>query len=278
MGSRKNQQTSPTGDDEKGSRQTLPRLSGSDDPPEGDVETRGRELLKSLDNYSDTREFIAYLAEQGSEWAGIPTPVSGEKLTIAKGYPFAEAFASVDMLSKDDPYMPREGETHSLFWSTRLRATVVIFRNTEGKVVQWGTIKQTNPAAILLTTLGCSVAWSIEAEAQALQTLATLVGHVAFKHYLLTGTFLETSKRSGTTYLFRKLRPTVAMSTATGTVLILTCLCLHPVAYYEGSWAGALTPTDDVIAHLMLMRGDEHMFWKRARQHGAGRPEAGLHV
>jgi hypothetical protein len=51
---------------------------------------------------------------------------------------------------------------------------------------------------------------------------------------------------------------------------------MHPIAYYEGSWAGAMCPTDDVIAHLMLMRGDEPMFWKRSSQHPATSPAAGL--
>lgn len=40
--------------------------------------------------------------------------------------------------------------------------------------------------------------------------------------------------------------------------------------------AGAMCPTDDVIAHLSLMRGDEKMFWRRCNQHPAYRPEAGL--
>ena len=57
---------------------------------------------------------------------------------------------------------------------------------------------------------------------------------------------------------------------------ILACLCMHPIAYYAGSWAGAMCPTDDVIAHLSLMRADEHMFWKRSNQHPPYRPEAGL--
>jgi hypothetical protein len=39
-------------------------------------------------------------------------------------------------------------------------------------------------------------------------------------------------------------------------------LCMHPIAYYEDSWAGAMCPTDDVIAALMMMRGDEPMFWR----------------
>lgn len=97
--------------------------------------------------------------------------------------------------------------------------------------------------------------------------------------YLLTGMFLERSPRSGLTYLFRKLRPTVVLDARNNDatrVRVLCTLCLHPIAYYEGSWAGAMTPTDDVVSHLMLMRGDEHMFWRRANQHGATHSEAGL--
>ena len=123
-----------------------------------------------------------------------------------------------------------------------------------------------------------AVAWGIEQEAVAINTLAGLLSHHAFKTYMLTGAFLESSKKSGITYMFRKLRPTVAMRADKGHDLIrvLCALCMHPIGYYDDSWAGAMTPTDDVIAHLMLMRGDEHMFWKRCNQHAAYRPESGL--
>ena len=90
--------------------------------------------------------------------------------------------------------------------------------------------------------------------------------------------FLEKSERSGVTYLFRKLRPTVALRPCRDGdgMRVLAALCLHPIGYYDGSWAGAMCPTDDVVAHLMLMRGDEVMFWRRSNQHPADRPEAGL--
>lgn len=51
---------------------------------------------------------------------------------------------------------------------------------------------------------------------------------------------------------------------------------MHPIAYYADSWAGAMCPTDDVIAHLMMMRGDEAMLWKRCNHHPAWHPGAGL--
>jgi len=57
---------------------------------------------------------------------------------------------------------------------------------------------------------------------------------------------------------------------------VLAALCMHPIAYYEDSWAGGMPPTDDVIAHLMLMCGDEPMYWRRSNQHPSWRPEAGI--
>lgn len=34
-----------------------------------------------------------------------------------------------------------------------------------------------------------------------------------------------------------------------------------------------MVPTDDIIAHLIMMRGDERSYWSKANQHA---PEAGL--
>jgi hypothetical protein len=39
-----------------------------------------------------------------------------------------------------------------------------------------------------------------------------------------------------------------------------------------------MCPTDDVIAHLMLMRGDEALLWRKANQHPSWVPESGIHV
>lgn len=57
---------------------------------------------------------------------------------------------------------------------------------------------------------------------------------------------------------------------------ILAALCLHPIGFYQGTWAGSMVPTDEVIAHLLLMRGDEPLYWRRANQHPAWSPLAGL--
>ena len=147
----------------------------------------------------------------------------------------------------------------------------------EGKI-GWGKEPRANQMPMAIATIDAADAWSIECEARAVDTLAELVTHRQFKHYMLTGTFLETSKRSGLHYLFRRLRPTVAIGAAQDgkSMKILCALCLHPIAYYAGTWGGSMVPTDDVIAHLMLMRGDEPMFWRRSNQHPAYAPEAGV--
>jgi len=111
--------------------------------------------------------------------------------------------------------------------------------------------------------------------------LAGLLTDHQMCQYFLTGSFLETSKRSRVSYMFRRLRPTVAMTprgqdASRDVMRCLAVLCLHPIGYYEGTWAGAMTPTDDVIAHLLLMRGDEPGFWRQANQHAPWTPEAGL--
>ena len=133
-----------------------------------------------------------------------------------------------------------------------------------------------------LQTMGASDAWGLEQETKALELLSSMTSERQMKQYLLTGMFLETSKRSGVMYVFRRLKPTVALAAHPGLpeerggMSILCTLCMHPIAYYAGSWAGAMCPTDDVIAHLTMMRGDEKMFWRRANQHPPHRPEAGL--
>ena len=39
------------------------------------------------------------------------------------------------------------------------------------------------------------------------------------------------------------------------------------IGYYGNTWAGVMCPTDEVIAHLLMMRGSEEKFWANANQH-----------
>lgn len=226
------------------------------------------DLLERHDSFALVRNALRAVAAEKDEWAGIPLPIDGEKLVIEPSYPFAEALSG-----KCEPW-PDNIKIRNEFHSHRRRCNITVFE-LDGKV-EWVRTPAVHGAMQALQTIGASFAWGIEQEHRALELLGSLVKHVAFKQYLLTGMFLETSQRSGLTYWFRKLRPTVALNTRGDRVRILCALCMHPIAYYAGSWGGAMCPTDDVVAHLMMMRGDEAMFWRRCNQHPAHLPESGL--
>lgn len=202
--------------------------------------------------------------------------IDGEELVVHESHPWAHVFNR-----KESPPSPGgyARKIRNIIWSKRFRCMVAIYeRSSDGKVEAQPLVGSASSVDMELSTMGCSVAWGIEQESNALKLLGTLLSHVAFKYYLLTGQFIETSRRSGVAYMFRKLRPTIAMkeNRKTGKMEVLCCMCMHPIGYYQGTWAGAMCPTDDVIAHLMMMRADEHMFWRYANQHPAGRPGSGV--
>lgn len=230
-----------------------------------------------VDGFAVLRHNLHRLAEQRGDWAGIPMPIDGTRLVIEPRYPNAAALSKIGAPAPDaDAAAEAEAITiRNRFWSWRWRAVVVIWQTPDGRV-HWVRVPAVHSLAQQVSTLDAADAWGIEQEARALELLAGMLRPRQYRQYILTGAFIEASPRSGVRYMFRKLRPTVAFVARDDDHHILCALCLHPIAYYEGSWAGAMCPTDDVIAHLALMRGDEAMFWRRANQHPAWRPEAGI--
>lgn len=200
-------------------------------------------------------------------------PLEDEQLVIEPAYPKAAELMEIGR--EPERHGPDEYKVRNTFNSAWKRSDIVVFEESDGRI-RCGAVPTVHHLEQDLRTLGCADAWGIEQESAALDLLGTLVRHRQFRQYILTGMFLETSPRSGVTYLFRRLKPTVAMHVVKGKMRIMCALCLHPIAYYAGSWGGAMTPTDDVVAHLSLMRGDEPLYWRRANQHAAWRPEAGL--
>jgi hypothetical protein len=227
-------------------------------------------LLDKYDDCAQARNQIRNMARLADEYAGIPLPLEDMPLVIDPRYKAAAFYAKTPEDMTIPPHIKKRGS----FWSTHKRGLVLIW--SEHDKIQFGIEHGAHHISHDLRALGASCAWGIEQEANAIQLFASLVSHRQFKHYMLTGMFIETSPRSGVSYVFRRLRPTLALSLRGEAVRIMCAMCLHPIGYYEGCWAGAMCPTDDVIAHLMLMRGDERMFWARANQHPAYRPEAGL--
>jgi hypothetical protein len=228
---------------------------------------------------------LARMAKQRGEWAGIPMPVRGTRMVIHPSYPFAENLSHT--------FLPEEGtrlcRSSDIVEETALRNTWLSYRDykeiniwREGKkfFFSWG--PRLHSGLMVLDTLSAARAWDYAAEVRAMETLKRHVSEWAYQAYVMTGSFVETSKRSGVIYMFRRLRPTIAMSGRPNKhgrdvgMRILCTLCSHPIGFYDGSWAGALVPTDDVISHLLLMRSDEHYFWRVSNQHHPLQPESGL--
>jgi hypothetical protein len=235
-----------------------------------------RSNAEAHDGHAALRNGLRRVADGMAEYAGIPMPLDGEDLVIEPTYHKAAELMAIGARQSDPD--DDQWKLRNEFWSVAKRSNILVMEDAAGKIT-FGLEPGIHHFKYDIHTLGCADAWGIEQESAALQLLAGMLSHRQFKQYLLTGMFLESSDRSGLTYMFRRLKPTVAISkrckVADGTRILCT-LCLHPIAYYSGSWAGAMTPTDDVVAHLSLMRGDEHLFWKRANQHPAYRPESGL--
>lgn len=240
------------------------------------------------DNYDEHRAILAAMSRVTSEYCGLPVTIAGERLILAPGHPAAQVYAEVDAASfvcqvderAQDGMGPDPDEEGSTlvneFWSMRKRGQILIWRDAAGQT-QWGVEPGIHHFSMDMRTMGCSLAWSLDAELKAQALLQTLIKPHLFKSYLLTGMFMETSQKSGVMYVFRRLRPTVALSWRQDQGgKILCCLCLHPIGYYRGTWSGGLCPTDDVIAHLLLMRADEAYYWRKSNQIPAWRPEAGL--
>lgn len=227
-------------------------------------------FMEEHDDFSALRNTIRQIASERGDWAGIPMPLDGQPLTVEKSYPCAEEIMRLfgEKEKEDDGVKHR-----NTFWSHRYRKEAFVCEKDE-KI--WAEFLNVNSLSNQLATMNCSKAWGIEQESNAIFLLGELISHHKFKQYMLTGAFMETSPRSNITYMFRRLKPTLAISTATGFGKALCALCMHPIGYYNGTAAGAMCPTDDIIAHLMLMRGDEKMYWRRCNQHPVYKPQAML--
>ena len=104
-------------------------------------------------------------------------------------------------------------------------------------------------------------------ELKAIELLRSRITESQFNSYMLNGCFPERSPRSDLFYVFRKGLPTLVLSyhkSEEGNVI--AALCMHPMGYYQYTFAGVMTPTDEVIAHLLTMRSDERRYWAKSGQ------------
>lgn len=219
------------------------------------------------------------------EWAGCPLPIQMAELVIEPRSPYAHMNGArmVDDGIVCDTDSDDADDNNIKFinaWFTQSTGMEVMIFEINGKrefIKRHHTLDTGRRVDMLLNLIGASCeVWDIDTEMQAMKKLRSLVKPHIYKYYLLTGAFIETSPRSGVTYIFRRSRPTIALTNENDHVRILTTLCLHPIGYYKGTWSGTMVPTDDVIAHLLMMRGDEHYFWKKANHHPTYAIESGL--
>jgi hypothetical protein len=185
--------------------------------------------VEACDNFTPLRNGLRRIAAARGDWAGIPMPLEGERLVVEPTYPNAQALMEMcgPAANEDDRDPQMVGaKLRNSFYSAKKRCEVLVIEKADGSIT-FGLEPAIHHLVQDLQTLGCSDAWGIEQESMAVQLLGTLLGHRAFKQYLLTGAFIESSKRSGVFYLFRRLKPTVAISTRTGKPKVLCALCLH---------------------------------------------------
>jgi len=224
--------------------------------------------------WDDVNEKSNELLMKRGEWAGAPA-LADTDLVLEPRHPLYENLngCSIENLTKKkEPDAPVDYKLVNSWFSFKRDSQVYIFREANGRT----THSEIKNAGIrmrhLMHTLGNSQYIKVDAELKAIQTLMPLINRNQFRTYMVSGMFVESSKRSGVAYVFRKNRPTLAIRGNT----YIAALCLHPIGYYDTSWLGVMAPTDDVIAHLLMMRANEHKFWAKANQHAVWVPQSGV--
>ncbi len=230
-------------------------------------------------------QYIAKESMAKQDWSGLPFPVLGLKLVLEPRYKhkdlenfqwdeYCDEDGTRHQVEKEPPPEPSEYRVVNSWWNANYGVTFYIFQNAAGRAHV--RISLEDRLSFTMRTLEAAVAWPLEAEQKAQKKLATLIPEHAFEMYMLTGHFYEKSERSKLVYVFRRCRPTIVLREVEGNAYGLCALCLHPIGYYAQSWAGVMCPTDEVIAHLLMMRGSEHKYWANANQHSLDHPNSGV--
>jgi hypothetical protein len=252
--------------------------------------------------YEELREWMDNFSDLTGDYQGTPVPLPDFDLVLNDTHPMRDYY-DIKSVSRS----LREGNAEELIdevkfachiddgqeceifvndWVCHVRNVHVFVVHRGGKAyalkIPLSPDQSMRRLTLLVRTIGTIDAWSLEAEYKAREKLQSMLVEHQWRQYELTGSFLERSKRSDILYVFRRLRPTVALTSRArfgGEAEYIRCLavlCLHSIGYYQDSWGGCLTPTDDVIAHLLLMRGDEANFWAKSNLHEPWEPQAGL--
>lgn len=245
----------------------------------------GKQVGNDLMTLDEASRYLAQSGVSRNDWSGLPVPVPGLSLVLEPRYKnnalaefrWAECYdeqGNRHEIPQEALLEPPRFKRVNSWWSTRYQATIHVIQDAHGRARVGMHIE--DRLAFTLRTLEAAAVWPIEAEEKAQKKLAGLIPKESFELYQLTGQFFETSNRSGVTYLLRRGRPTIAMREGEECAYWLCALCLHPIGYYGDTWAGVMCPTDEVIAHLLMIRGSEEKLWANANQHPLHHPAAGV--
>lgn len=248
--------------------------------------------------WGDLRRGIALLCEERGWYHGVPIMSVTDKerrIVLAKGCPLSDihghdtpvdmsgsTYTHVCMSSDIDAYERGDVPEEVNVWMPSPRAYFAMKKRGKGVV---GKVDMTTARfTMFLRSFVCQAgACDSNAELTAMIALKGRINDNQWDSYILGNAFPETSKRSGVTYIFRKGRPTIALKCRPRTDgepgeehHFLAAMCMHPLAWYHGTHVGSYPPTDEVIAHLLLMRADEHRYWRECNQHPLTAVEAGI--
>lgn len=254
-----------------------------------------KERLRELGERAAAGESIPYqrlydevndIAESfGCEY-GIPVPASGEMkdnhLVMAPGVPLRHIIAANQQMERQRGVRqrfeagPREAALEMInsgvlvrnSWDVIGDQTVCVLDTPEGPMF-YPRYHAVQRMAKLIRTLGTRMEshLSVEAELRAQQSLKAKINDAQWRCYVLNDAFMERSPRSDLHYVFRKGYPTLVISHhGYEGGRALAALCLHPMGFFQYTHAGLMTPTDEVICHLLMMRADEHKFWAKSGQ------------
>ncbi len=235
------------------------------------------------------------LAIEREHYFGYPLPCDTAKLMLSDRFPYpdlatmggdgdvgqGDIYRHSKLMEQAFEQVARDGDCEVVnLWVDSRGREVYLYRSPgsdKTKHVVVPNVFALRRASMSIKTFCCQTQISAEAELKAMQKLSELIPKHLFDLYVVNGSFIETSARSGILYNFRKNKPTVAyISRGSEPVRPLVCLCWHGIGYYARTWAGAMAPTDDVISHLLMMRGDERRYWGTCNQHPIDSLEGGL--
>jgi hypothetical protein len=241
--------------------------------------------------YTETHRAINQIAEEHGFLSGVPIPVLGEhppNLVMAPGVPLAEIFhMNQEQRMRERVVASTEFQQELQLecavrnsWQVVGDKTICVVETTKGPMALPRYDAGTRLRKLINGMAARHDAHQMaEAEMKALESLRSRISESQWSCYVLSGIFPERSERSDIHYFFRKGMPTLAVTyhgKYADSGRVLAALCLHPMGYYSGTHVGLMTPTDEVIAHLLLMRSDEHKFWAKSGQWSATDTRSGI--